>query len=106
MLGADALFARLNAFGLALAESGGYYGASLALGSADVTLLALTNAYRALANGGVYRDVNLNGRAAAGDTRRRCESRSSSPPTSWPTTQPERAPSGSPMRSRLAASRQ
>ncbi len=30
-----------------------YYGASLALGGADVTLLALTNAYRALANGGV-----------------------------------------------------
>jgi penicillin-binding protein 1C len=66
MLGADALFARLNALGLALPESGGYYGASLALGSADVTLLALTNAYRALANGGVYRDVNLNGRAGAG----------------------------------------
>ncbi|MET0681777.1 MAG: penicillin-binding protein 1C [Casimicrobiaceae bacterium] len=65
MLGADALFARLNAFGLALPESGGYYGASLALGSADVTLLALTNAYRALANGGVYREVNLDGRPAA-----------------------------------------
>jgi penicillin-binding protein 1C len=53
MLGADALWARLNAFGLELPESGGYYGDSLALGSADVTLLALTNAYRALANGGV-----------------------------------------------------
>jgi penicillin-binding protein 1C len=66
MLGADALFARLNAFGLALPESGGYYGASLALGSADVTLLALTNAYRALANGGIYREINLDGRAAAG----------------------------------------
>jgi len=66
MLGADTLFARLNALGLALPESGGYYGASLALGSADVTLLALTNAYRALANGGVYREVNLNGRAGAG----------------------------------------
>jgi penicillin-binding protein 1C len=66
MLGADALFARLNAFGLALPESGGYYGASLALGSADVTLLALTNAYRALANGGIYREVNRDGRAAAG----------------------------------------
>ena len=59
MLGADALFTRLNAFGLALPESGGYYGASLALGSADVTLLALTNAYRALANGGVYGTVRM-----------------------------------------------
>ena len=53
LLGPDALYTRLNAFGLALSESGGYYGQSLALGSADVTLLALTNAYRALANGGV-----------------------------------------------------
>ena len=69
MLGADALFARLNAFGLALPESGGYYGASLALGSADVTLLALTNAYRALANGGVYRDVNLTRPRARAGTR-------------------------------------
>ena len=50
-------------------ESGGCYGASLALGSADVTLLALTNAYRTLANGGRHRA----GRAApsAGGARRR-----------------------------------
>ena len=54
MLGTDALHSRLNALGLALPESAGWYGASLALGSADVTLLALTNAYRALANGGRY----------------------------------------------------
>jgi penicillin-binding protein 1C len=43
----------LTALGLPLKQSGDYYGYSLALGSADVTLLALTNAYRALANGGV-----------------------------------------------------
>jgi penicillin-binding protein 1C len=36
----DALHGRLNALGLDLKESGGWYGASLALGSADVTLLA------------------------------------------------------------------
>jgi len=59
MLGADALWARLNAFGFELPESGGYYGDSLALGSADVTLLALTNAYRALANGGMLSPVML-----------------------------------------------
>jgi penicillin-binding protein 1C len=52
MLPPDALFERLNAFGLALSESGGYHGHALALGGADVTLLGLTNAYRALANGG------------------------------------------------------
>ncbi|MFP6560055.1 penicillin-binding protein 1C [Paraburkholderia sp. B3] len=43
----------LKALGLPLNESGDYYGYSLALGSADVTLVSLTNAYRALANGGV-----------------------------------------------------
>ena len=59
MLGPDALFTRLNAFGLALPESGGYYGQALALGGADVTLLALTNAYRALANGGVLTAARL-----------------------------------------------
>lgn len=47
-------FARtLSALGLPLTQSGDYYGYSLALGSADVTLLALTNAYRALANSGL-----------------------------------------------------
>ncbi len=61
MLGADALFARLDAFGLGLSESGGYHGHALALGSADVTLLALTNAYRALANGGVFSAPSLRG---------------------------------------------
>ncbi|WP_126283060.1 penicillin-binding protein 1C [Burkholderia stagnalis] len=51
-------FARtLTALGLPLAQDGDYYGFSLALGSADVTLLSLTNAYRALANGGVARGV-------------------------------------------------
>nr|WP_246179475.1 penicillin-binding protein 1C [Pandoraea aquatica] len=42
----------LVSLGLPLTQSGDYYGFSLALGSADVTLLSLTNAYRALANGG------------------------------------------------------
>lgn len=54
MLGPDAVFARLADFGLAPAENGGFHGHALALGSADVTLLALTNAYRTLARGGLY----------------------------------------------------
>jgi len=57
MLPPDALFERLNALGLALPHTAGHYGHSLALGSADVTLLSLTNAYRSLANGGVYAPV-------------------------------------------------
>ena len=59
MLAPDALATRLNALGFGLAQSGGYYGQALALGAADVTLLALTNAYRTFANGGAHRDVNL-----------------------------------------------
>jgi penicillin-binding protein 1C len=59
MLGPDPLAARLNAFGLGLTQPGGFYGNALALGSADVTLLALTNAYRTLANGGLYAPVAL-----------------------------------------------
>lgn len=55
----DALFERLNAHGLALAHSGGHHGPALALGSAEVTLLALTNAYRSLANGGRFSPVRI-----------------------------------------------
>ena len=44
---------RLRALGFTkLRESGDYYGYALALGSAEVTLAQLTNAYRALANRG------------------------------------------------------
>ena len=50
----DAFHKQLRAFGLPLKESGDYYGYSLALGSAEVSLLALTNAYRALGNGGKF----------------------------------------------------
>ena len=44
---------RLQDLGFNLKQSGDYYGFSLALGSAEVNLLALTNAYRTLANRGV-----------------------------------------------------
>ncbi len=64
LLGADALVARLNAYGLGLTQPGGYYGDALALGAPDVTLLALTNAYRTFANGGVYAPVAGRGEGA------------------------------------------
>lgn len=47
-----AFHARLLALGMALPESGGHYGPSLALGSAEVSLLELAQAYRSLARGG------------------------------------------------------
>ncbi|NRF69206.1 penicillin-binding protein 1C [Aquincola sp. S2] len=57
LVGPEPLFERLNAAGLQLSESGGYHGLALALGSADVTLLQLSNAYRMLANGGRWTPV-------------------------------------------------
>ncbi|MBN9422394.1 MAG: penicillin-binding protein 1C [Candidatus Accumulibacter sp. 66-26] len=54
-VGPDAFRDRLHAFGfLSLREPGEHYGYSLALGSADVSLLMLANAYRTLANGGLW----------------------------------------------------
>jgi len=52
MVSPDAFHKQLVALGLPLKESGDYYGYSLALGSAEVSLLNLANAYRALGNGG------------------------------------------------------
>ena len=52
MVSPDAFFTQLNALGVPLRESGGYYGYSLALGSPEVPLLHLANAFRTLANGG------------------------------------------------------
>jgi len=61
----------LVALGLPLTQAGDYYGFSLALGSADVTLAALANAYRALANGGVARPLfDLRDHAPAPDGKR------------------------------------
>ena len=58
MVTPDAFFEQLKRLGLPLRESGGYYGFSLALGSAEVSLLNLSNAYRALGNGGLFRPVS------------------------------------------------
>ena len=56
---------QLKALGVALPQTGDYYGYSLALGSAEVPLLELTNGYRTLANGGRYSPVALTRRATA-----------------------------------------
>src|SRR5690606_37297930 len=57
LLGPQALVQRLRDLGVDLRQEGDYYGYSLALGSADVTLLQLTNAYRVLANQGLAQEV-------------------------------------------------
>ena len=59
MVSPDAFAKQLGTAGLALKESGDFYGFSLALGSPEVSLLNLTNAYRTLANGGQVGDVRF-----------------------------------------------
>ena len=66
MVSPEAFARQLRAVGLPLRETGDYYGYSLALGSAEVPLLALTNAYRTLANGGRFGEVTLRPAASPG----------------------------------------
>ncbi|MDP2833053.1 MAG: penicillin-binding protein 1C [Pseudomonadota bacterium] len=55
LVGLEPFAAHLVRFGFAgLTEDADFYGYALALGSLDVTLEQAANAYRALANGGVY----------------------------------------------------
>jgi penicillin-binding protein 1C len=60
MVSPDAFARQLRSLGLPLKNDGDFYGYSLALGSADVSLMSLTNAYRALANGGQYSEASFN----------------------------------------------
>ena len=67
LLGLETFVAQLRGLGFdGLTESGEYYGPSLALGSADVSLWELVNAYRTLANSGIWSPLRLT--PAAGET--------------------------------------
>ena len=60
MLDVDEFVGTLRDVGLSsVIHEGGFYGYSLALGSADVRLIELTNAYRTLANGGMFSPVSF-----------------------------------------------
>ena len=60
IVGVEVFADRLRRLGFnGLVEEGDYYGAALALGSADVSLWQLVNAYRTLANGGRYSELRL-----------------------------------------------
>ena len=58
-LGPAGVLAHLRALGLGLERPAGYYGLGVALGDGEVSLLELTTAYAALANGGNYRPARL-----------------------------------------------
>jgi len=67
LVGADVFVHQLRRLGFAgLTESADFYGPALALGSADVSLWELVQAYRALANGGVLTPLTL-GAGPGGD---------------------------------------
>lgn len=54
MVGVPDFVSKLNDLGFSDLQRGDFYGPSIALGSADVKLIELANAYRTLANGGVW----------------------------------------------------
>jgi penicillin-binding protein 1C len=60
LTGLDRFYERLHDVGIdSLREPADFYGFSLALGSGDVSLLELANAYRTLANGGIWAATSL-----------------------------------------------
>ena len=94
LVGIDRFYDTLRQLGLdSLTEPADFYGASLALGGADVTLLTLANAYRALANGGAMeRDATSSRNATRCGDARACSAATarSSSATSCPTAARER----------------
>jgi penicillin-binding protein 1C len=72
MAGVESFLGVLRELGIRdLSESGDFYGPSLALGTADVSLWELVNAFRTLANNGIRGELVL---AAAPDTADRTQS--------------------------------
>lgn len=60
LVGAEAYLGKLRTLGFShINESGDFFGPSLALGSLDVSLWELVNAYRTLANGGMHGELSL-----------------------------------------------
>ena len=68
LVGVERFRQTLQSFGMSsVKHDGEYYGYGLALGGGETSLLALTNAYRALANGGVWSPAHSRIDNVAGD---------------------------------------
>jgi len=79
LVGIEPFLNKLGQLGIkGLNESGDFYGPSLALGSADVSLWELTNAYRSLANEGVWSGLRLNSEENGSAQKKRIFSREAS----------------------------
>ncbi|MBI5622944.1 MAG: penicillin-binding protein 1C [Elusimicrobia bacterium] len=70
LLGPDAFVSTLDSLGFSGLAQGDYYGPSLALGSADVSLWELVAAYRSLADHGLYAPLTLTPGQGVGRKRR------------------------------------
>ncbi len=71
LVGVDHFVRTLRTYGLdSLTKDGDHYGFSLALGGVDVRLIELTNAYRALANQGMWRSTRFKTTEAAKPPKR------------------------------------
>jgi penicillin-binding protein 1C len=69
LVGTDILVERLRRLGFDNIRTAEFYGPSLALGSADIALWDLVNAYRAIANGGGWSPLRLAFREPMGPQR-------------------------------------
>ncbi|MGZ8993699.1 MAG: penicillin-binding protein 1C, partial [Burkholderiaceae bacterium] len=68
LVGVERFRQTLQSFGMSsVKHDGEYYGYGLALGGGDTSLLALTNAYRAFANGGMWSLAHLQIERSVGD---------------------------------------
>ncbi len=59
LIGVESFIQRLKLLGFSQLKTDDYYGLSVALGSADVSLWELVNAYRTLANKGIWSELRL-----------------------------------------------
>jgi penicillin-binding protein 1C len=79
LVGIEPFLNKLRQLGIkGLNESGDFYGPSLALGSADVSLWELTNAYRSLASKGVWSELRLISQENHSDRKNRIFSKEAS----------------------------
>jgi penicillin-binding protein 1C len=70
LVGVSAFAVKLRDFGFSTLRDPEYYGPSLALGTADISLWELANAYRTLANNGIRSKLRLSAEETSGPRKR------------------------------------
>jgi len=70
LIGEGPFVRKLSQLGFGQLEANGFYGPSLALGSADVSLYELVNAYRTLGNNGIWSEMQVTSKKSKSHARR------------------------------------